>query len=82
MLSFLTILTLVLPDPAALTPRALALPIAPAADTATYRIDVGHSELTFRIRHMMSRVNGTFREWSGEITADPCLLYTSDAADD
>ena len=71
MLSFLTILTLVLPDPAPLTTPALALSVAPAADTATYRIDVGHSELTFRIRHMMSRVNGTFREWSGEITADP-----------
>ena len=71
MLSFLTILTLVLPDPAPLTTPGLALSVAPAADTATYRIDVGHSDLTFRIRHMMSRVNGTFREWSGEITADP-----------
>ncbi|HEX6645373.1 MAG TPA: YceI family protein [Gemmatimonadales bacterium] len=48
-------------------------PAAPAAraDTATYRIDVGHSELSFHIRHLMSRVNGTFREWSGTITADP-----------
>lgn len=71
MLSFLTILALVLPDPAPLTTPGLALSFAPAADTATYRIDVGHSELTFRIRHMMSRVNGTFREWSGDITADP-----------
>lgn len=71
MLSFLTILTLVLPHAAPPAPPAFAPAVAPAADTATYRIDVGHSELTFRIRHMMSRVNGTFREWSGEITADP-----------
>src|SRR5690606_22850664 len=43
-----------------------------SADTVTYRIDVGHSELTFRIRHLMSRVNGTFNQWSGVITAaDP-----------
>lgn len=70
--SFLAILALVLPVPAPLTFPALPVPSSPGADTvATYRIDVGHSELTFRIRHMMSRVNGTFREWSGEITADP-----------
>ena len=71
MLSFLAILALALPVPASLTSPAPVPPVGPVADTATYRIDVGHSELTFRIRHMMSRVNGTFREWSGEITADP-----------
>lgn len=36
-----------------------------------FRIDVTHSELSFRIRHMMSRVRGGFGEWSGTITADP-----------
>src|SRR5690606_5110655 len=51
-------------DPSYVTPVA--------ADTASYRIDVGHSELSFRIRHLMSRVNGTFNEWSGVImAADP-----------
>lgn len=71
MLSLLTLLSLSVPG-------SLAVPAAPApatlparADTATYRIDVGHSELTFRIRHLMSRANGTFREWAGTITADP-----------
>ena len=44
----------------------------PSADTvATYRIDVGHSDISFRIRHMMSRTRGTFNAWAGTITADP-----------
>ena len=41
-------------------------------DPATWRIDKSHSELTFSIRHFMGRVRGTFRDWSGTITApDP-----------
>jgi polyisoprenoid-binding protein YceI len=70
MLSLLTILTLAFPMPARPAVVPAAGPYA-AADTVTYRIDVGHSELTFRVRHLMSRANGTFREWSGTITADP-----------
>ena len=52
------------PVPAA-TPRA-----ARALPPATWRIDVTHSELTFRIRHLVSRVRGTFRQWSGTLTSD------------
>ena len=49
-----------------------ALATAPVAiDTATFNIDKGHSELTFRIRHIMSRVSGTFTDWKGTITGDP-----------
>lgn len=47
----------------------------PAAPT-TWRIDVAHSELTFRIRHLVSRVRGSFRDWSGTITADTASLRT------
>lgn len=43
----------------------------PADTVATYRIDVGHSDISFRIRHLMSRTRGTFNEWAGTITADP-----------
>ena len=44
---------------------------APAPLAAgTYAIDVSHSELTFRIRHLVSRVNGAFRDWKGTITVD------------
>ena len=47
-------------------------PAAPAV--ATYTIDPVHSELTFRVRHLLGRVPGTFREWGGTIvmnTATP-----------
>ena len=35
---------------------------------AVYTIDPNHSELQFRIRHLVSRVNGTFNQWKGTIT--------------
>ncbi len=52
---------------------ALAQNPAPAsapAPTNVWRIDRGHSELTFSIRHMVSRVRGQFNRWSGTITGD------------
>ena len=55
------------PDP---TPAAAARPAAPV----TWQIDVTHSELSFRIRHLVSRVNGTFGQWKGSIVADPANL--------
>lgn len=47
-----------------------------AADSAsspsnTWRIDASHSELSFRIRHFVSKVRGTFGAWRGTIVADP-----------
>lgn len=47
---------------------------APRAAAVTWQIDVTHSELTFRIRHLVSRVSGTFGTWSGTIVADPANL--------
>jgi polyisoprenoid-binding protein YceI len=45
---------------------------APAAQPLpTWTIDRAHSEVTFRIRHFMSRVSGTFTDFSGAIQADP-----------
>jgi polyisoprenoid-binding protein YceI len=52
---------------------ALAQNPAPASApelTNVWRIDRGHSELTFSIRHMASRVRGQFNSWSGTITGD------------
>ena len=54
---------------AALAGALTTVPVA--ADTATFNIDKGHSELTFRIRHIMSRVSGTFTDWKGTISGDP-----------
>ena len=50
-----------------------AHPVAPGdvavpAAAGVHTIDVNHSELQFRIRHLVSRVNGTFNEWKGTIT--------------
>jgi polyisoprenoid-binding protein YceI len=58
-----------------------ALQAAPAAAQApadgtlpTWRIDATHSELSFRIRHLISRVRGTFGEWGGTLAVDPANL--------
>jgi polyisoprenoid-binding protein YceI len=42
-----------------------------AHQVSTWKIDVTHSELLFRIRHLVSKVTGTFTEWEGTILADP-----------
>ena len=56
----------------AVAPVALAAQAAPAAGgLPTWSIDVAHSEVNFRIRHFMSRVSGTFTDWSGTIQGDP-----------
>ena len=45
---------------------------APIRDTTptVWQIDAGHSDISFRIRHLMSRVRGTFKQWEGTITGD------------
>ncbi|HLM69627.1 MAG TPA: YceI family protein [Longimicrobium sp.] len=55
---------------AAPAPRA-QIPASDAAAPVRWQIDVSHSELTFRIRHLVSRVSGQFNTWSGTIVADP-----------
>lgn len=49
---------------------------APAAhaQSPSWKIDPVHSELTFRIRHYVTRVRGTFAKWDGVITAEPASL--------
>ena len=61
---------------ALLFPLALTLAPAPAAPVVeappvTWKIDQSHSDISFRIRHLVSRVRGTFNDWSGTIVADP-----------
>lgn len=39
---------------------------------ATWNFDPAHSEITFKVRHMMfSKVSGAFRSWSGAFDFDP-----------
>lgn len=42
---------------------------APAADV--FAIDPAHSAVTFRIRHLISKVSGRFNDLTGAITGDP-----------
>ena len=47
-------------------PPAAAAP----ADPNAWRIDPSHSDLSFSIRHFVSRVRGTFGRWAGTIVID------------
>ena len=72
-------LALALAIPMAPLPVA-PLPVAPLpVPPGTYKIDVAHSELTFRVRHIVSRAYGTFRDWGGTIVADPSAWGTGSA---
>ncbi|HEY3745363.1 MAG TPA: YceI family protein [Gemmatimonadaceae bacterium] len=44
---------------------------APVSTPSTWKVDPTHSELSFSIRHMVSRVRGQFDTWTGTIVADP-----------
>lgn len=45
--------------------------VASAGSPAAWKIDPTHSELSFSIRHFVSRVRGQFGVWTGQIAADP-----------
>jgi polyisoprenoid-binding protein YceI len=53
---------------AATTARAATA--APASAPEVYTIDKGHSEATFRVRHLVTKVRGRFKEFSGTIRLD------------
>lgn len=40
------------------------------ADAATYTIDKTHSDVAFKVRHLVSKTAGKFTDFSGTITAD------------
>ena len=50
-----------------------ALIIAPlaAAETIRYKIDPVHSGITFKVRHFINQVPGTFTDFEGEIHFNP-----------
>lgn len=50
---------------------APVFPAASGAQATAWTIDPVHSELTFRIRHYVTKVRGTFAKWQGSVTADP-----------
>ncbi|MGQ0540113.1 MAG: YceI family protein [Gemmatimonadaceae bacterium] len=50
------------------------------AAPASWKIDPTHSELSFRIRHFVTKVRGTFTKWDGRIVADPARLEVGQVA--
>jgi polyisoprenoid-binding protein YceI len=51
---------------------APAAPVhTPRRDPGAWAIDQNHSEVTFRIRHFVTKVRGRFTDWSGTISGDP-----------
>ncbi len=56
----------------ALSAQSSAAVTRPVAATApVWKVDVSHSELTFEIRHLVSRVRGTFDQWEATLRGDP-----------
>jgi polyisoprenoid-binding protein YceI len=54
----------------ALVALAFAAPAA-AGTTETYSIDPAHSEASFQIRHMFTKVRGGFNDFEGTVHLDP-----------
>jgi polyisoprenoid-binding protein YceI len=53
---------------------------APGIAAGTWRIDPGHSEITFSVRHMMTTVRGVFTEFRGSIDiAEDAFASTANA---
>ena len=50
---------------------AAALATSPLLAADTYAVDKGHSEATFTIKHLVSKVSGRFNDFGGSITLDP-----------
>jgi polyisoprenoid-binding protein YceI len=53
--------------PALAAPAQAQGPAAPA----TWQIDKTHSNVQFQIRHFVSKVRGSFKDWKGTVIADP-----------
>jgi polyisoprenoid-binding protein YceI len=60
-----------------LAAAALSLLAALPARAETYTIDAGHSEVGFKIRHLVSNVRGRFNDFSGTINMDPKNIQNS-----
>lgn len=50
-----------------------------AAHASTYDVDSSHSSVGFSVRHLVSKVNGSFKDFSGTINFDPKKATASSA---
>ena len=49
---------------------ALLAQAGPRTEPVRWEIDPNHSEISFRVRHFVSKVPGTFTQWNGTIVVD------------
>jgi polyisoprenoid-binding protein YceI len=56
---------------------SLALGAASSLAADTYTVDKGHSEASFQVRHMVTKVRGHFADFGGTIQVDPAKLDAS-----
>lgn len=50
---------------------ALVLTTATSATAADYKVDTSHTGVTFKIRHLFTKVDGRFDEFQGTVKFDP-----------
>jgi polyisoprenoid-binding protein YceI len=55
--------------------------LVPGLTTGTWNIDPAHSEVTFVIRHLMSKVRGSFIDFSGQVVIGEELAASSATAE-
>ncbi|MGI5165923.1 YceI family protein [Spirillospora sp. CA-253888] len=55
--------------------------IAPELTAGTWNIDPSHSEVTFTIRHLMTKVRGSFTEFSGAVQVAETLADSTATAE-
>jgi polyisoprenoid-binding protein YceI len=58
----------------------LALAVGAQAETKTYNVDRGHSEVGFQIRHLVGKVRGRFNDFNGEVKGDLAKPDTASVA--
>ncbi|GAA1575669.1 YceI family protein [Actinomadura kijaniata] len=55
--------------------------VAPDLTAGTWNIDAAHSEVTFSIRHLMTKVRGSFTEFSGAVQVAETLAGSTATAE-
>src|SRR5262245_44581678 len=55
--------------------------VAPGLTAGTWNIDPAHSEVTFAIRHLMSKVRGSFTDFGGQVAIGDDLATSSVTAE-
>lgn len=60
-----------LPSLAGLAIAALLLPSLATAETHTFQVDPVHSQVGFKVRHLVAKTAGRFNDFSASVSVDP-----------